>query len=71
MAGRAFVVAKELFVIETVVFWHCDRELFWCKFSYVNNHLYSMINFNNVKLRFIEPCICPTKRETTKHDCGC
>ena len=24
MAGRAFVVAKEVFIIETVVFWHWD-----------------------------------------------
>ena len=25
MAGRAFVVAKEDFIMETVVFWHCDN----------------------------------------------
>ena len=25
MAGRAFVVAKEVFTMETVVFWHCDN----------------------------------------------
>ena len=25
MAGRAFVVAKEVFIVETVVFWHCDK----------------------------------------------
>ena len=25
MAGRAFVVAKEVFIMETVVFWHCDN----------------------------------------------
>ena len=24
MAGRAFVVAKEAFIMETVVFWHFD-----------------------------------------------
>ena len=24
MAGCAFVVAKEVFIMETVVFWHCD-----------------------------------------------
>ena len=24
MAGHAFVVAKEVFIMETVVFWHCD-----------------------------------------------
>ena len=25
MAGRAFVVANEVFIMETVVFWHCDN----------------------------------------------
>ena len=25
MAGRAFVFAKEVFIIETVVFWHWDN----------------------------------------------
>ena len=25
MAGRAFVVAKEIFIMETAVFWHCDN----------------------------------------------
>ena len=25
MAGHAFVVAKEDFIMETVVFWHCDN----------------------------------------------
>ena len=25
MAGRAFVVAKEVFIMETVVFWHWDN----------------------------------------------
>ena len=25
MAGRAFVVAKEVFIMETVVFWHFDN----------------------------------------------
>ena len=25
MAGRAFVVAKEVYIMETVVFWHCDN----------------------------------------------
>ena len=25
IAGRAFVVAKEVFVMETVVFWQCDN----------------------------------------------
>ena len=25
MAGRAFVVAKEVCIMETVVFWHCDN----------------------------------------------
>ena len=68
MAGRAFVVAKEVFIIGTVVFWHCDngwmtgKQLFWCKFSYVNNHFYSMINFNHVKLKYIEPYNFLTKR---------
>ena len=37
-------------------------QLFWCKLSYVNNHLYSVINFNHVKLRYIEPCNFLTKR---------
>ena len=27
MAGRSFVVAKEEFIMETVVFWHCDKGL--------------------------------------------
>ena len=39
-----------------------EKQLFWCKFNYVNNHLYSVINFNNVKLRHIEPCNFLTKR---------
>ena len=25
MAGRAFAVAKEDFIMEPVVFWHCDN----------------------------------------------
>ena len=25
MAGRAFVVAKEVFTMKTVVFWRCDN----------------------------------------------
>ena len=25
MAGRAFVAAKEVFIMETIVFWHCDN----------------------------------------------
>ena len=25
MAGRAFVVAKKVFIMETVVFWHYDN----------------------------------------------
>ena len=60
MAGRAFVVAKGVFIMETVVLWHCDnglmtkKQIFWCKFSYVNN-LYSVINCNPVKVRYIEP----------------
>ena len=68
MAGRACVVAKEVFIIETVVFWHWDngwmteKQLFRCKFSYVSNHLYSLINFNHVKLKYIEPCNFLTKR---------
>ena len=32
------------------------------KFSYVNNHWCSVINFNNVKLRYNEPCNFLTKR---------
>ena len=39
-----------------------EKQLFWCKFSYVNNHLYSVINFNHVKLKYIEPCNFLTKR---------
>ena len=39
-----------------------EKQLIWCKFSYVNNHLYSVINFNHVKLRYIEPCNFLTKR---------
>ena len=55
MAGRAFVVAKEVLIMETVV-QYFDEKLFWCKFSYVIKYLYSVINFNHVKLRYIEPC---------------
>ena len=69
MAAHAFVAAKQVFIMETVVFWHCDdqwlndeKQLFWYKFSYVNNHLYSVIDFNHVKLRYIEPCNFVTKR---------
>ena len=25
VAGHVFVVAKEVFIMETVVFWHCDN----------------------------------------------
>ena len=62
MASHAFALTKEVFIMETVVFWHHDngwlpkKQLFWCKFSYANNHLYSVINFNHIKLRYIEPC---------------
>ena len=39
-----------------------EKQLFWCKFIYANNHLYLVINFNHVKLRYIEPCNFLTKR---------
>ena len=38
------------------------KQVFWCKFSYVNNHLYPVIDFNHVKLRCMEPCNFRTKR---------
>ena len=38
------------------------KQLFWWKFSYVNNHLYLVINFNHVKLRYNEPCTFLAKR---------
>ena len=68
MDGRAFVVAKEAFIMETVVFWYCDNGKMMKNNSFsvnainVNNHLYSAINLNHVKLRYIQPCNFLTKR---------
>ena len=68
MDGRAFVVAKEAFIMETVVFWYCDNVKMMKNNSFsvnainVKNHLYSAINLNHVKLRYIEPCNFLTKR---------
>ena len=39
-----------------------EKQFFRWKFSYVNNHLFSVINFNHVKLRYMEPCNFLTKR---------
>ena len=36
--------------------WLSDEKQLLYKFSYVNNQLYSVIDFNHVKLRYIEPC---------------
>ena len=61
------MVAKEVFIMETVIFWHCNdgqmkkNNSFFYKFSYINNHLYSVINFNHVILKYIEPCNFLTK----------
>ena len=38
------------------------KQLFWRKLTYVNNYLYSVINLNQVKLRYIDPCNFLTKR---------
>ena len=38
-----------------------EKQLFLCKFSCVNDYLYSVINFKHVKLRYIEPCNFLTK----------
>ena len=39
-----------------------EKQPFWCKFSYVNNYLYSVIDFNHVKLRYMELCNFLTRR---------
>ena len=39
-----------------------EKQLFRWKLSYFNNHSYSVINFNHVKLRCTEPCNFLTKR---------
>ena len=44
-----------------MVKWQKKTQLFLCKFIHVNKHLYSVINFNRVKLRYIEPCNFLTK----------
>ena len=67
MASLAFVVAKDVLSLkrkyfETVMMVKWQKHLFWCEFSYAKNRLYSVINFDHVKLRYIEPCNFPTKR---------
>ena len=53
MAGHAFVIAEEVFChgkanILTVWDWSNDvEEIFWCKFNYINLHLYIVKNFNH------------------------
>ena len=43
--------------ILTLWWWLNDeKQLFWCKFSYGNNRFYSVIDFDHVKLRYIELC---------------
>ena len=63
MAGRAVVVAKEVFNHakgSTFTVWkriNDEEQLFWCKFSYVKNRLYSVINFNHVNWHILNRAI--------------
>ena len=62
MAGHAFVVAKEVFIMETVVFRHSDNGWITTNNSFGVNSAMPIIIFNHVKLRFIEPCNALIKR---------
>ena len=68
MAGRAFVVAKEVFHhrngnIFTMRKWLNDqKQSFLFYVNYNNQHLYFEMNFNHLKLRYTDPFNFLTKR---------
>ena len=65
MAGRAIVVAKDITVlfyhgkavILTLWYWLNDGKwIVWCKFNYINNHLWLVKNNNHLKTIYIPNC---------------
>ena len=52
----------------TVLFCHCDndwmmkKQFSLCNLNYINNHLYSVKNFNQLKLRYTDLCNFLNKR---------
>ena len=78
MAGRAFVVAKEVFhhsnkILKLWEWLNDEKQFFLSKFNYIDKHFYFEENSNHSKLRYTDMCNFLTKRigEPTKHDHGC
>ena len=78
MAGHAIVVVKDITllfhhgnaVILTLWYWLNDEKWFvWCKFNYINNHLWLVKNNNHLKPRYTEPCNFLTKRAWVRQQC--
>ena len=78
MAGHAIVVVKDITllfyngnaVILTLWWWLNDGKwLVWCKFNYINNHLWLVKNNNQLKPRYTEPCNFLTKRAWVSQQC--
>ena len=68
MTGHAFVVAKEVFyhrnsdILKLWEWLNGEKQLFFFEFNYINKHLHLEKSFNDLKLRFIDPCNFLTKR---------
>ena len=78
MAGHAIVVAKDITllfhhrnaVILTLWLWLNGGKWFvWCKFNYINNHLWLVKNNNHLKKRHTELCNFLTKRAWVSQQC--
>ena len=68
MAGRAFVVAKEVFhhrksnILKLWEWLNDEKQFFLSKFNYINKHFHFEKKFNHSKLRYTDPCNFLTKR---------
>ena len=78
MAGHAIVVVNDIIllfyhgnaVILTLRYWWNDGKWFvWCKFNYINNHLWLVKNNNHLKPRYTEVCNFLTKRAWVSQQC--
>ena len=78
MAGHAIVVAKDITllfhhgnaVILTLWWWlNAGKWFVWCKFNYINNHLWLVKNNNHLKTRYTELCNFLTKRAWVSQQC--
>ena len=67
MAGHAIVVVKD----KTLLFYHGNAVILtlWCKFNYINNHLWLAKNNDHLKPKYTEPSNFLTKRTWVNQQC--